>query len=154
MRFLFLFFLTLLIYACSGSKNDYRNYFCYNESSGITSLDPAFSKNQSNIWVVSQLYNRLVETGTDMKLMPSLAKSWSVSEDRLTITFNLRTDVHFHGHPAFPKGKGRRMIASDVVYSLKRLMDPVVASPGAWIFNDRVDSEKGFEAINDSVGLS
>jgi len=151
MRFLFLFFLTLLIYACSGSKNDYRNYFCYNESSGITSLDPAFSKNQSNIWVVSQLYNRLVETGTDMKLMPSLAKSWSVSEDRLTITFNLRTDVYFHDHPAFPKGKGRRMIASDVVYSLKRLMDPVVASPGAWIFNDRVDSEKGFEAINDSV---
>ncbi len=151
MRFIYLFFLTLLVCGCSGSKNDFRSYFCYNESSGITSFDPAFAKNQSNIWVVNQLYNRLIETGPDMKLIPSIAKSWRVSEDRLTITFILRTDVYFHNHPAFPGGEGRRMTASDVVYSLKRLMDPEVASPGAWIFNGRVDSEKGFEAINDSV---
>jgi len=151
MRFVILYFLTLFICACHGSKNDYRNYFCYNESSWITSLDPAFAKNQSNIWVVNQLYNRLIETDSDMKLMPSLAKNWSISEDRLTITFNLRSDVFFHDHPAFAGGKGRKMTAKDVVYSLKRLMDPDVASPGAWIFNGRVDVEKGFEAINDSV---
>lgn len=86
-----------------------------------------------------------------MQMKPSIAKSWSLSSDRLTYEFHLRTDIYFHDHPAFKEGKGRKLNAQDVVYSFKRLMQSSVASPGAWIFNNRVDPEKGFEAVNDSV---
>jgi len=151
MRLLSVCCLFILFNACNRSNNSYNGYFCYNESSGISSLDPAFAKNQSNIWAVNQLYNRLVETGPEMQLIPSIARSWFVSEDRLTITFNLRTDVYFHDHPSFPGGKGRKLTAGDVEFSLRRLIDPSVASPGAWIFNGRVDPDKGFETLNDSV---
>jgi peptide/nickel transport system substrate-binding protein len=150
-RHLFVVSAALLLLSCSNRQQQEQNYFHYNEGFGITSLDPAFAKNQSNIWAVHQLYNTLVETNEQLEIIPSLAQSWTISEDRLTIDFLLRTDVFFHDHPAFASGKGRRMVAADVVYSFQRLMDPATASPGSWIFNNRVDPVNGFTAVNDSV---
>ena len=141
----------VLLASCQQQKRMEENYFHYNESFGITSLDPAFAKNQSNIWAVHQLYNTLVETNEQLEMIPSLARSWTISADRLTIDFLLRNDVVFHDHSAFPSGKGRKMVAADVVYSFRRLMDPKTASPGSWIFNNRVDPATGFVAVNDSV---
>ena len=141
----------IVFFSCNIKKDDAGNVFCYNESAGITSLDPAFAKNQSNIWVVHQLFNTLVSTDNQLNVVPSLAKSWSFSSDKKEIRFLLRNDIYFHNHPAFPNGEGRKMIAADVVYSFRRLMDPKTASPGAWIFRNRIDSIKPFEVLNDSV---
>jgi oligopeptide transport system substrate-binding protein len=137
--------------SCNNHKDDAGNIFCYNESAGISSLDPAFAKNQSNIWVVHQLFNTLVITDEDLNIIPSLAKSWEFSADKKEIRFLLRQDIYFHDHPAFFNGVGRKMIAADVVYSFERLMDSETASPGAWIFRNRIDSIKPFTAINDSI---
>ncbi|HYH16021.1 MAG TPA: ABC transporter substrate-binding protein, partial [Flavisolibacter sp.] len=60
-------------------------------------------------------------------------------------------DVFFHDDPCFPNSKGRKLTAIDVVYSLKRITDEKVASPGAWIFDEKVDSAQGFTAINDTT---
>ena len=137
--------------ACVSNHDSGKQVFYYNEATGIASLDPAFAKNQSILWAVNQLYNTLVETDTGLRIVPSLATGWEVSADHLQYTFHLRRDVFFHDHPAFEKGKGRRMTADDVVYSFQRLMDPATASPGAWIFNNRVDSVRPFDALNDST---
>lgn len=137
--------------SCSDSKRKEQNFFHYNETTGISSLDPAFAKNQSNIWAVHQLFNTLVETDEQLHIVPSLSKSWDISTDRLHITFHLRTDVFFHDNSCFANGKGRRVVANDVVYSFQRLMDKNTASPGAWIFNNRVDAATGFIALNDST---
>ena len=137
--------------SCGSSKPNEKNYFHYNETTGISSLDPAFAKNQSNIWAVHQLFNTLVETDEQLHVVPSLAKSWDISAERMQITFHLRTDVFFHHNPCFASGKGRRVVADDVVYSFQRLMDKTTASPGAWIFNNRVDAVNGFKALDDST---
>ena len=79
----------------SHSSGNGKTVFHYNEFSGIASLDPAFAKNQSIIWATHQLFNTLVETDKDLHIVPSLAKSWEVSPDRLNYTFHLRTDVFF-----------------------------------------------------------
>jgi len=139
------------ISGCRNVQQQELNYFHYNEITGISSLDPAFATNQANIWAVHQLYSTLVETNEHMEVVPLLAKGWVISEDRLSITFHLRTDVYFQDNDAFANGKGRRMTAKDVVYSFNRLISPDVASPGAWIFNKRVDPVNGFVAENDSV---
>ncbi|HVV03762.1 MAG TPA: ABC transporter substrate-binding protein, partial [Puia sp.] len=118
---------------------DGKKVFRYNEKDGIASLDPAFAKNRSTMWPIHQLYNTLVETDDDLHIVPSLARSWDVSADKKTWTFHLRTNVFFHDNEAFPGGKGRRMVAEDVVYSFQRIIDPRTASSGAWIFNDRID---------------
>ncbi|HYJ37902.1 MAG TPA: ABC transporter substrate-binding protein, partial [Chitinophagaceae bacterium] len=146
-----LFLLLTCAFACNREQGNNKQVFRYNESTGIATLDPAFAKNQSIIWAVHQIYNTLVETNSELNIVPSLAYRWDVSPDRKTYTFHLRNDVQFHDDPAFPGGKGRRMIASDIEYSLKRIIDPATASSGAWIFNNRIDSLNAFKAIDDST---
>ena len=138
--------------SCRGPSADKdKMVFRYNEFAGIATLDPAFAKNLSVNWAVHQLYNTLVETDKELHIAPSLAKSWDISPDKRVYTFHLRSDVYFHDNEAFPGGKGRRMVASDVVYSFSRIVDKTTASSGAWIFNDRVDPATGFRALDDTT---
>lgn len=153
-KFLFGSIIILLIFllpACYSRVKNEKQVFHYNEQTGIASLDPAFAKNQSIMWPVHQLYNTLVEIDDSLRLIPSLAKSWEVSEDRLLFTFHLRDDVFFHDDACFPGEKGRKMTAEDVVYSLGRITSSQTASPGSWIFNRKVDSIQPFIAVNDST---
>ncbi|MCS6818328.1 MAG: ABC transporter substrate-binding protein [Chitinophagales bacterium] len=125
--------------------------FRYNQASGISSLDPAFAKDQGVIWACNLIFNSLVALDEQMNIVPSLARRWEISEDGLTYTFYLRDDVFFHNDQCFANGIGRKVTASDVVYSFSRLIDPAVASPGAWIFNGKVSEKGPFVAINDTV---
>ncbi len=148
---LFLVPCSLCLITCSNEQQNSKQIFRYNESTGIASLDPAFSKNQSTMWPVHQLFNTLVENDGDTKTRGSLAKHWDISSDGTEYLFHLRTDVFFHDNDAFAGGKGRRMVAADVEYSFKRLVDRKLASPGFYIFNNVVDSIDGFKAIDDST---
>jgi peptide/nickel transport system substrate-binding protein len=93
----------------------------------------------------------LVETDRNLNIVPSIARSWEVDNERLLYTFHLRQDVRFHDNEVFEAGKGRRLVAEDVVYSLSRIINKSTASSGAWIFNNRVDSLHPFITINDST---
>lgn len=144
--------------ACYNKKNEEGNIFHYNEFNGISSLDPAFAKSQSTMWAAHQLYNTLVEIDDSLHIIPSLAKSWDISADRTIFTFHLRDDVFFHddecfanGNTSLPNGKGRKLTANDVAYSLYRIIDKQTASPGSWIFNRKVDSIQPFKAIDDTT---
>lgn len=136
---------------CYSKKNSEGNVFHYNEFNGIASLDPAFAKSQSTMWPAHQLFNTLVEIDDSLHIVPALAKSWDIADDRANFIFHLRTDVFFHDDAAFSGGKGRRMTAMDVAYSFSRILDKQLASPGAWIFNRKVDSIQPFKAIDDST---
>lgn len=147
---LYLVACTLLVACYSGKRSD-KMIFRYNADTGIPSLDPAFAKNQSMMWPAHQLFNTLVEVDDSLHIVPSLAKYWDISDDRLTFTFHLRDDVFFHNDNVFPGRKGRRMVAADVVYSFSRILDKQTASPGAWIFNGKVDTLQPFTVINDTT---
>jgi peptide/nickel transport system substrate-binding protein len=136
---------------CYSAKRSDKMIFHYNESTGIASLDPAFAKNQSIMWPVHQLFNTLVEIDDSLHIVPSLAKTWKISEDRRTFTFYLRNDVFFHDDPVFPNAKGRKLVAEDVEYSLARILDRQTASPGSWIFNGKVDMQRAFAALDDTT---
>lgn len=145
----------LLLSACSGpvNNNEDRQVFRYNESAGITSLDPAFARNQANIWAVNQLFGGLTQLDDKLNVQPCIAKSWHVSSDGLIYTFKLRNDVYFHPHPLF-YGKKRRVTASDFSYSFNRITDKKTASPGAWVFNAVARDENGrpaFDAMDDTT---
>lgn len=141
-------------YSCSDSqKQQGKSVFRYNEPANITTLDPAFAKDQTVIWAVNQLYNGLIQLDDRMEIMPCIAKSWNISESGLQYTFHLRRDVFFHDSPAFTQGKGRRVSAGDFVFSFLRIIDQRVASPGAWLFNNvkKPAETAAFEALNDST---
>lgn len=140
-----------LLAGCEQRRGKAQQVFHYNEQTGIASLDPAFAKNQSIMWPTHQLFNTLVQVDDSLHLVPSLAEAWDVSADRMRYIFHLRRDVFFHDDAAFENGKGRRLVAADIAYSLARIMDKTVASPGAWIFNGKVDAARPFSAIDDST---
>ena len=139
----------LALVSCGTKRSDNKNVFYYNESNGITSLDPAFARDLEIMWATNQLFDGLVELNDSLQVVPSVTKSYSVSEDLLTYTFILKSNVYFHNNACFPSEKGRKVVASDVVYSFNRILDNAVASPGKWIF-EKV-TEEGFSAPNDST---
>ncbi len=146
-----LLLIVILLSGCTGDNSDNRQVFSFNLTEGVATLDPAFAKSQATIWTSHQLYNTLVQTDSSLNIVPSLARSWQVSDDKLLYTFHLRNDVWFHDNPAFANGKGRRMKAADIAYSLGRIMNKATASSGAWIFNNRVNSTNAFTAVDDST---
>jgi len=127
-----------------------KTIFNINLDEGLSSLDPAFARNQNTIWMVNQVYNGLVQIDDSLKTRPCIAKSWEISPNGLSYIFHLRKDVCFHDCPLFKGGVGRRVVAGDFVYSFHRLIDPKVASSGSWIFSDKI-CDTPFTAVNDST---
>lgn len=144
-------FTLLFFHSCSSDPQVFDpQVFHYNQSAGIASLDPAFARDQSGIWACNQLYNSLLQLDDSLHIKPCLARSWDISDDGLTYTFHLRGDVWFHNDGCF-KDSTRHLTASDIVYSFSRIRNPRTASPGAWVFNDRVDAQEPFKAADDST---
>ncbi|MFB9055729.1 ABC transporter substrate-binding protein [Mariniflexile ostreae] len=141
--------IALLFFSCRNKVNSDKSHlvFRYNEHKNIGSLDPAFSKDLADIWATNQLFNGLVQMDENLNVQPSIAKSWKVSEDGLTYSFSLRQDVFFHKHKVFGKEATRTVKASDFVYSLNRLLDKQIASPGSWVLSKVAN----FHAVNDTL---
>ncbi|MBS1630497.1 MAG: ABC transporter substrate-binding protein [Bacteroidetes bacterium] len=147
--------LACLLLACDQTAHqskENRSVFRLNLSSGsLESLDPAYAKDLYTMWTTHMIYNTLVETDSDLKVVPSLATHWERSADGLRYRFHLRRDVFFQDAPQFKGGKGRQLVAADVVYSFRRLLKPEVASSGAWIFHGRIAADSAFVALDDST---
>ncbi len=151
-KFSFILLFSLILFSCGGdsdsNSNIERKVFHYIQHRSVTSLDPAFAKSQANIWAIDHLYNGLVQLDDGLNVKPSIAKSWTISDDGLTYTFQLRDDIFFHDNAAFPDGKGRKVVAEDIVYSFNRVWNGSINSPGAWIFNGRVVAENPFQTTD------
>jgi peptide/nickel transport system substrate-binding protein len=147
---LWMFFYVGLLACNTSKKENHHTVFHLNLVGGLESLDPAFAKDLSTMWCAHALYNTLVETDANLHLQPSLATHWEKSTDGLTYTFHLRNDVFFQENKLIGTHP-RKMTAHDVVYSFNRLIDPQIASSGAWIFNNRVVKENPFVAIDDTT---
>ncbi|WP_310393536.1 ABC transporter substrate-binding protein [Hymenobacter sp.] len=137
---------------------DERRVFRYNQPEALTSLDPAFARNQANRWADEQLFNGLLELDSTLLPAPALARRFTVSPDGRLYTFVLRPGVRFHDSEVFPGGKGRVVTAADFVYSFRRILDAATASSGGWIFRGKVlekadgsPSDTAFVAANDST---
>lgn len=150
----FIFISFFVLSSCQDENNltDKSKVFRYNQPNSITSLDPAFAKSQNNMWAINHLFNGLVKLDDSLNIKPCIAKSWNISDDGLVYSFTLRDDVYFHKSQCFISNDStRRLIADDVVYSLQRLIDSDVNSPGSWLFSDKVEGIKSFIAANDST---
>jgi peptide/nickel transport system substrate-binding protein/oligopeptide transport system substrate-binding protein len=79
-------------------------------------FDPPFVDDVYEACVVNQLYDGLLEFDVHLNPVPAIAREWSVSRDGLEYVFHLRDDVRFHN--------GRRVVASDVVFSFTRIFGP------------------------------
>lgn len=104
--------------------------------------------------IAQNVFNRLVEMESDVRgnawILPSLASSWDISDDRLSYTFHLTEDVTF--------SNGEKLTSEDVCYTFTRLLsDPDSCNESivdtiagaAELEEGKTDQLKGFEIIDD-----
>ncbi|HLP34873.1 MAG TPA: ABC transporter substrate-binding protein, partial [Amoebophilaceae bacterium] len=88
-------------------------------------MDPAMSMDAYVPFLLGNVYEGLLEyhyLERPLQPMPNLAAAMpTVSPDGCIYTITLQKGVFFHDDPCFPNGKGREVVAEDVVYSFKRL---------------------------------
>ena len=112
---------------------------------GPTGLDPHVTTAFPSFMVVNgNIYEGLTAIDKDLKTVPGLAESWSVSPDGKTYTFKLRSGVKFHD--------GSAMEAEDVVSTIKRLLSKDIASPLASRLS-AVDSANAVDATTVELKL-
>ena len=92
----------------------------------LLSLDPAAATGLDVSEINANLYDMLLvqDVAQPDRLVPALAERWQVSDDRKTLTFNLRTGVKFQS--------GNDLSAEDVAWSLQRVLKLNLALASTW----------------------
>jgi ABC-type transport system substrate-binding protein len=109
---------------------------------GPKSLDPADGSTVYDNRCSSMVYETLLQYKylvRPLALEPLLLTEMpAVSDDGLTYRFKLKPGIFFHDDPCFEGGKGREMVASDVIYSWKRIADNDVSLKNWWLMQDTI----------------
>lgn len=86
------------------------------------------------------VYDGLMKLSSDGVLIPNIAESVTISEDRLTYNVVLMDDVVFHD--------GVPLVAEDVVFTVQRIQDPALGSPLRSNFDGVVVEQIGEHEVN------
>jgi len=138
-------------------------------------FDPSLATDTTSVWGDELFFLGLTGFATDgVTTIPELATKWEASADGLVVTFHLRNDVKWvRYNPATDQveevkdkdGNPRMVNANDVVYGVKRTLNPNTASDYAYVlyiikgaeaFNTadptKLSAEE-FKALEDAVGV-
>ncbi len=115
--------------AASGACPDNGGTMTMTWKDDISTLDPAIGYDWQNWSMIKSIFGRLLdyEPGTT-NIVPSLAESYTASDEGTVFTFKLRDGIKFHN--------GRAMTADDVKYSLERTINPATKSPGQGFYTN------------------
>ena len=104
------------------------------EGTDITVLDPMMVTDTPSNCPNLLVYDGLVRYDKDMRIVPVLATSWTISQDKKTWTFSLRPNVKFSNGDAFN--------AKSVQFTFERMMDSATAAPSRsqYIAVERVEA--------------
>ncbi len=100
-------------------------------------LDPALVVDVAGGEICSQIFQGLVRFDVEGRLVPALARSWSVESGGARYLFRL--------HPGMKFSNGRPVIASDVVFSFERVLAPASRSSRQWVL-ERIRGARDFAA--------
>lgn len=99
------------------APSKYGGTLVFGSSGDAVRLDPADVTDGESIQRMDNIHEGLVQyDGGTTNIKPCLATDWTVSDDKKTITFNLRKGVKFHHDYG-------EMTADDVVFSFARQYD-------------------------------
>lgn len=93
--------------------------FKYNLSSNPQNLDPQLASDESSIMVIENIMSGLVKKGSDGSIQPDAAKSYTISDDGLVYTFELKDDIYWESAADFTE----KLTANDFVFAFQRIYD-------------------------------
>lgn len=130
---------SLLLTACSSEeketknnakatdKNETKQAISLPYIAEIPTMDVTKATDSESMNVMRNVFEGLYILGENNKVIPGVAKSYEVSEDKKTYTFHLRDSKWSNGTP---------VTAADFVFSWKRAVNPDTAAEYAFLFFD------------------
>ncbi|WBU65182.1 peptide ABC transporter substrate-binding protein [Paracoccus aerodenitrificans] len=122
----------------------------------IKTTDPQKNTDVEGSQVLRQLFEGLMNEDEKGAMVPGVATDYTVSEDGLTYTFNLRPEAKW--------SNGEPVTAGDFVYGWQRAVDPANASQYAWfmelmnivnaseiVAGDMAPDQLGVTAVDDNT---
>lgn len=109
-------------------------------------LTPGFLNSNTSGNMASAVYDYLFRINSEGDTVPSLAKSYDISDDSKTWTIELHEGVTFHD--------GTKLTAEDVVHTFERLIDPDVGSALQGTFGSLIDSAEALDEYTVQFNLS
>lgn len=111
----------LLTISCSSKKGDGHSktdpkWLIYSLASEPVTLNYITSSDAYGSSVLNYVLEGMIDVDKNMEIIPALAKSYEISDDKLTIIFNLRDDVKWHDGVPFT--------SADVKFTYDKIMDP------------------------------
>ena len=141
--------LAVFLFAC-GTSQTVNDTLVFVRGSDSVGLDPALEMDGESFKVCDNIYETLVTYDEETtEVIPQLAYAWDISDDMLTWTFHLRTDVQFHDGTTFN--------AQAMLFSLGRQFfkdHPHHDIPGAYRYWKDMDMDNivsGMSVPNDST---
>jgi oligopeptide transport system substrate-binding protein len=106
-----------------------------------TGFDPAAVDDLYSSAIIDQIFDTLYTYDyltLPAKIVPRAAAAMpEISPDGTVYTIRLRKGIHFTPDPAF-NGKPRELTVDDYIYELKRLADPKVRAPYAFLVRGKI----------------
>jgi len=91
-------------------------------SSEPATLNPITATDAYESVINGYIYESLLDLdNATLELVPRLAKSWEVSDDKLQFTFTLKDGLHWQD--------GKVLTTEDILYTFDRVTDPLVDAP-------------------------
>jgi len=147
--------------AATSADMDPNQTFRINIDGEPPTLDPNLASWDTSIAVLQQVFEGLLKFDKDLNLVPAVAKevptvaNGGISADGKTYTYHLRNDVKY--------SDGKPVTAKDFEYSLKRSLDPALATEYASFYYGVVGAEEyntskekdpaKLQALRDAVGI-
>lgn len=120
--FLFLSFLLGGLFSCSVRLPKDPHWLVWHLGAEPDTLNRLIATDAYENRINGFIYDSLVDRDNKtLELIPRLATSWDISDDKLTFTFHLRKDVKWHDGVPFT--------ADDVLYTYEKIQDPKVDAP-------------------------
>jgi oligopeptide transport system substrate-binding protein len=143
-RFAFIFFALATWPGASASGADMNNVLRVS-SPNITSLDPQQGTDLYSTRIASNIFEGLYQfdyLATPAKVIPNTAEAMpQISADGRVWTIKLKRGIRFADDPVF-KGKARKLVAEDYVYSIKRSLDPNLRNGGNPALTDLIEGAR------------
>lgn len=113
----FMIFILLFIFTACEEDDGSGHTFKYNLASNPQNLDPQLADDEESIIVIENMMSGLVKKNYDGSLSADAAESYTISEDGLIYTFELRKDIYWYSLADFEAN----MTADDFVYAFQRI---------------------------------
>lgn len=120
------------IFAGCGSNTENIDLI-YPFGGNVNSYDPQIASTSDEFVIIENCFEGLVRCDDEGNISPGCASSWTVSDDGLVYTFNLKKGLRWYIFNSVKKRMGDdynpELTAHDFVFALRRAVDPATSAP-------------------------